>query len=427
MIPTFVGISLIFFFILQLAPGGPLEQDIRQFSQNGQSDMGSGCDASQELSPKTIEQLKKFYGFDRPIIERYLLWLGLWPRHFHEKEISPGDSYRVHLSYAQRGIQKFEIQKWVRLVQDGNQLYIVESAIGGDFAFDNYVELPRADKIKNWYPSRGWKIIPIEEGKYRVYKQKLSGIIQGNFGVSYVFRKPVSEIIANKLPISAYFGLVGFLLSYFISIPLGIKKAVHHKSLMDTTSSIMVFIGYSIPGFALGLLLLVLLAGSSFLNIFPLGGFHSLNWDELSFFGKIIDQVYHTILPIIAWSIGSFATLTILMKNSLIENLSQDYVRTAFAKGLSEKRVIMVHALRNSLIPIATNIGRVIGVIFAGSYLIEKTFNIAGLGLLSLNSLIFRDYPISLAFMVISTIIALIGNLISDIVYATIDPRIRFK
>ena len=425
MIPTFVGISLIFFFILQLAPGGPLDQHLQEVQGAG-GEVGSN-NSNQELSPKAMEQLKKFYGFDRPIIERYLLWLGLWPRHFHEKEISPGDSYRVHICFEERERQKFEVQKWVRLIQDDNKLSIVESAIGGDFAFDNYVELPRADKIKNWYPSRGWKIIPTEDGKYRVYKQKLSGIIQGNFGVSYIYRKPVSEIIVEKLPISAYFGLIGFLLSYMISIPLGIKKAIHHKSFMDTTSSVLVFIGYSIPGFALGLLLLVLLAGSSFLNIFPLGGFHSLNWADLTFFQKIVDQVYHTILPIIAWSIGSFATLTILMKNSLIENLNQDYVRTAFAKGLSEKRVIMVHALRNSLIPIATNIGRVIGVIFAGSYLIEKTFNIAGLGLLSLNSLIHRDYPISLAFMVISTFVALIGNLISDIVYAAIDPRIRFK
>ncbi len=169
------------------------------------------------------------------------------------------------------------------------------------------------------------------------------------------------------------------------------------------------------------------LGGGSFWDVFPLGDFRSPNFDDMSFFEQVYDQIHHTILPIISWFIGSFATLTILMKNSLLENLSQDYVRTAFAKGLSEKRVIFLHAVRNSLIPLASQIGLIIGVIFAGSYLIEKTFNIDGIGLLSFNSLLNRDYPIALGFLVISSVIRLIGNLISDITYAAIDPRIRFK
>jgi microcin C transport system permease protein len=177
----------------------------------------------------------------------------------------------------------------------------------------------------------------------------------------------------------------------------------------------------------LGAVLLVLLGGGSFWDVFPLGEFRSEGWANLPLWDKIVDQVYHTILPIIAWEVASFATLTVIMKNSLLENLGQDYVRTAFAKGLPEKRVIFTHALRNSLIPLATGIGGLIGLIFAGSFLIERTFNINGMGLLGYTSLMKRDYPVSLGFLVIGTVIGLLGNIISDIVYAAIDPRIRFK
>ena len=428
MIPTFLGISLIFFTILQMAPGGPLEQAVQQYSMAASQEGGGGASTMRmELSPRALEQLKKFYGFDKPVIQRYFLWLGLWPRELNERSMLPGESSRLHLRFVELGNKKYEVQKWIRLVREEDGLKVYESAVGADFAFGDYAELPPASRIQNWYPSRGWRIRPGEGESFVLYQPRLSGVLQGDFGTSYVFRRPVWDLIIEKLPISAYFGIVGFILAYSVSIPLGIRKAIHHNSLMDSTSSVLIFIGYSIPGFALGLMLLMLLASTSFLDIFPLGGFRSLNWDELSIFGKVLDQLHHTVLPIIAWTIGSFATMTILMKNSLMENLSKDYVRTAFAKGLSQRRVIFVHALRNSLIPLATNIGGILGILFAGSYLIEKTFNINGIGMLSLNSLISRDYPISLAFMVISTFIGLTGNLISDITYALIDPRIRFK
>ena len=432
MVPTFIGISLIFFVILQLAPGGPLEQELMRYRMSQATAEGGSSGGSryvnQDISPQALEQLKRFYGFDKPLLQRYLLWLGLWPRRMHEKVVEPGDAFRQRIRFETYENDRYEVQKWIRVtVSTDGGLEFHESAVGADFAFGDYVELPDAARIKNWYPVGGWKYEPVGDGSYRVFRTAFSGILQGNLGTSYTFRRPVGSIIVEKLHISAYFGLTGFLIAYIVSIPLGITKAVKHRSLMDTASSVLVFVGYSIPGFAVGLLLLMLLASSSFLDIFPLGGFRSLEWETLSFWGKVWDQIHHTILPIIAWSLGSFATLTILTKNSLIENLGQDYVRTAFAKGLSEHRVIFVHALRNSLIPLATNIGGIIGIIFAGSYLIEKTFNINGIGLLGLNSLIRRDYPISLAFMVISTIIGVTGNLISDISYALIDPRIRFR
>ena len=162
-------------------------------------------------------------------------------------------------------------------------------------------------------------------------------------------------------------------------------------------------------------------------DIFPLHGWRSENFSELTFLGQVWDQIQHAFLRILCYMVGSFATLTVLMKNSLMENLSQDYVRIAFAKGLSEKRVIFFHAVRNSLIPLATGIGGAIGVVLAGSYLIEKTFGIDGIGLLGFYALIDKDYNIMMGFLVIGVFIRLIGNLISDLTYALIDPRIRFK
>ena len=172
---------------------------------------------------------------------------------------------------------------------------------------------------------------------------------------------------------------------------------------------------------------IILFGGGSFWDVFPLGGFRSENFENFNLIEKISDQLYHTILPVISYLIGSFATLTILTKNSVIENLSQDYIKTAYAKGLSNKRVILNHAFRNSLIPIATGLGHFLSLILAGSFLIEKVFNLQGIGLLGYNSIIDRDYPVSLGILVLSSLLLLLGNLISDIIYTFVDPRVRFK
>ena len=276
--------------------------------------------------------------------------------------------------------------------------------------------------------------------------------VQLDFGQSYRTQEPVWGMIAERFPVSIYFGLIGFVLSYLICIPLGILKAIRHGSAFDVGSSAIVFVGYSIPGWAMGTLLLVLFGGGSLWNVFPLGKFRSAYWDDLpaivrqiedegavvdelgdfdwdsmSLAGRAIDQAYHTFLPVLCYMIGSFATLTVLMKNSLLENLGQDYVRTAFAKGLSERRVIFVHVLRNSLIPIATGLGHFLGLIMAGSYLIEKVFDIDGMGKLGYTSLLDRDYPVALGILMINAVLTLVGNIVSDLLYALIDPRIRFR
>jgi len=287
---------------------------------------------------------------------------------------------------------------------------------------------------------------------YVRYFHWLGRAVQLDFGKSYRTQEPVWGMIAARFPVSMYFGLIGFLLSYLVCIPLGILKAIRHGSAFDVGSSAVVFIGYSIPGWAMGTLLLVLFGGGSLWNVFPLGKFRSgywddlpaivrtledeaavtdedgdFDWDRMSFVSRAIDQVYHTFLPVLCYMVGSFATLTVLMKNSLMENLGQDYVRTAFAKGLSERRVIFLHVLRNSLIPIATGLGHFLGLIMAGSYLIEKVFDIDGMGKLGYTSLLDRDYPVALCILMVNAALTLFGNILSDVLYALIDPRIRFR
>ena len=259
------------------------------------------------------------------------------------------------------------------------------------------------------------------------YVRWLWGIVRLDFGRSYVYGEPVLDVITSKFPISIYFGLIGYFASWLVCVPLGVTKAIRHRTGYDTWTSVLVFIGYSIPGFVACLMLMVLLGGGSYFDILPLGGFRSDNWEQLGFFAKIIDQLRHTAIPVFGYLIGGFATMTILMKNSLLDNLGADYVRTAFAKGLSEKRVIFGHTLRNSLIPLTVGIGQALGLLFAGSFLIEKTCNIPGMGLLGYTSIIQRDYPVILGTLVFLVLIRLTGNIFSDIVWAMIDPRIRFS
>ena len=252
-------------------------------------------------------------------------------------------------------------------------------------------------------------------------------LLHFDLGRSYIYQDPVWDVIKSRFPISIFLGLTGFVMSYLVCVPLGVWKAVKHGSKLDFFSSFTVFLGYSIPGWALGTALLVLFGGGSFWSLFPLGGFRPDNWEYLGFFQKITAQIHYMFLPVLCYMIAEFATLTILTKNSLMENLGQDYVRTAFAKGLNERRVIFVHALRNSLIPIATGLGHVISLILAGSFLIEKVFNIDGMGYLGYTSILQRDYPVALGILVISSLLLLVGNILSDIVYVVADPRIRFK
>lgn len=252
---------------------------------------------------------------------------------------------------------------------------------------------------------------------------------------SYKWRDQTSwEVIASRFRVSVIFGSIGFVLTYAVCIPLGISKALRDGSSFDFASSLVVFTGYAIPAFAFGMLLKLCLCGASddlfglfpSRNWFPCSGFESESFGQLTAWGKFQDRVHHMFLPILCYMISNFAVLTLLMKNSLLEQISQDYVRTVLAQGGSPRRAIWGHALRNALIPIATGIGGILTVFFAGSVLIESVFEIPGMGKLSLDVIVSRDYAVFMAILSLTSVLALMGNIITDMTYVLIDPRINF-
>ena len=247
---------------------------------------------------------------------------------------------------------------------------------------------------------------------------------------SYAFpNKTAWQLIRERFHVSLVFGITGFVLSYLICIPLGIAKTLRHGQTFDVISSIIVFTGYAIPPFAFGMILKMLFCGTvdGFFDLFPVTGFHSDTFDRLSFIEQLLDIIHHMALPIICYIIGNFAVLTILMKNSLMEQLGKDYVRMVLAKGGSEKRAVWGHALRNALVPIATGIGSILTIMFAGSVVIEQVFEIPGMGRLSLEAIVGRDYPVFLGILSLTSLLGLLGNVLSDFCYVLIDPRINFQ
>ncbi|MET0530424.1 MAG: microcin C ABC transporter permease YejB [Microvirga sp.] len=249
-----------------------------------------------------------------------------------------------------------------------------------------------------------------------------------NFGKSYFRDISVLELIKEKLPVSISLGLWMTLLSYAISIPLGIKKAVRDGSSFDIWTSAIVIIGYAIPGFLFAILLIVLFAGGSFWQVFPLRGLTSEGWAFMPWYMQIVDYFWHLILPITAMALGAFATSTLLTKNSFLDEIRKQYVLTARMKGLSERQVLYGHVFRNAmLIVIAGFPGAFIGAFFAGALLIETIFSLDGLGLLSFESIVNRDYPVVFANLYIFSLVGLVVNLVSDLTYTWIDPRIDFE
>ncbi len=322
------------FTITRFVPGGPIERiiaDTRAMQtghQAGSSVSSTTTQGSgQPLSQEQIQKLKKYYGFDKPILTSYFLWLGK--------------------------------------------------------------------------------------------------VLKGDLGKSTRYYDPVWDMIKQRIPISLYFGILSLIMIYGVCIPLGFAKAVAHKTKFDTITSIIIFTGYAIPGWVAGVLMLVLFASNY--DLFPLGGVVSDLFDEMTLMEKARDIAWHTVLPLFSYVIGSFTVMTLLMKNTLMDNLSSDYVRTAIAKGVPFKKAIFNHAMQNSMIPLATSFGNNISIILMGSFLIEKVFNINGMGLLGYESILDRDYPVVMGILVISSLLFMVGNILSDICVAIVDPRVRFK
>lgn len=248
-----------------------------------------------------------------------------------------------------------------------------------------------------------------------------------DFGVSYYSHQKVVDLVVSKLPVSMSLGLWGFLIVYGVCVPLGIKKAVADGSRFDIISSTIILIGYAIPGFVLGILLIVLFGGGSFWSVFPLRGIVSDDWSELSVIMKVLDYLWHMVLPITSTAVGSLAVMTMLTKNSFLEEIGKQYVLTARAKGLSEGKVLYKHVFRNAIIPIITGFpGYFLASFFTGSLLIETIFSLDGMGLLAYSSVMNRDYPVVLGTLYFFTVIGLVARLLSDLSYAVADPRISF-
>jgi microcin C transport system permease protein len=247
------------------------------------------------------------------------------------------------------------------------------------------------------------------------------------FGESYFHKKSVIELILSKLPVSISLGVWTFVLTYAVCIPLGIAKAVRDGTPFDVATSSLILVGYAIPGFVLGIMLLVLFGGGSFWNIFPLRGLVSDNWEELNWGAKILDYLWHMVLPVTSLMIGSFAVMTLLTKNSFIEEIRKQYVLTARAKGLDDSSVLYRHVFRNAIIPLVTGFpAAFLTMFFTGALLVETVFSLDGLGLLSYQSILKRDYPVVLGTLYIFTLLGLLAKLITDVTYVLVDPRIQF-
>jgi len=280
------------------------------------------------------------------------------------------------------------------------------------------VDPKRIEQIKALY---GFDKPPTER-----FVQMLGQYARFDLGRSFFQNKSVGQLILEKLPVSISLGLWTFFISYLIAVPLGVAKAVRAGTRFDFVTTIIVLIGYAIPGFVLGVALLVIFGGQ--LQWFPLRGLTSVNWAELSWPARIVDYLWHITLPVTAMVLGSFAVTTMLTKNSFLEEIRKQYVLTARAKGLSEGRVLWKHVFRNALIPILTGFpAAFIGAFFTGALLIETLFSLDGLGLLSYESIIRRDYPVVLGSLFVFTLIGLFTKLISDLSYVWVDPRVKFE
>jgi microcin C transport system permease protein len=281
------------------------------------------------------------------------------------------------------------------------------------------VDAKRVEEIK--------KLYGFDKPAHERFLLMLTRYAQLDLGKSFFHNKDVWQLILEKLPVSITLGLWTFLLIYLISIPLGIAKAVRAGTRFDMITTFIVLLGYAIPAFVMGVVLLVLFAGGTLVQWFPLRGLTSLNWPELSLWGKITDYLWHITLPVASMVLGGFAVITILTKNSVLEEIRKQYVLTARAKGVDETKVLWKHVFRNAMIPIMTGFpAAFVGAFFSGSILIETLFSLDGLGLLSYESVIRRDYPVVLGSLFLFTIIGLLTTLIRDLSYLWVDPRVKY-
>ncbi len=435
--PTLLGITFLVFAITRFVPGGPMDRMLQQAAGNAES--GGAKKASNSagsgLSDEQLEELEEQFGLDKPIPIAYLQWLGAAPR---EVWLSKGEYGSRDDEAIGGGETDPENTATLVLKGDGRLVQVVKKdgrivsasykASGKDIAEDGWkirfeTEKDRQERFRRRSPEGAE--VPSYPPRAVAYKTRFSGLLQGDFGRSNVYNDPVWSMIMERVPVALYFGLLTAIFTYAISLPLGVLKALKHRTFIDSASSILIFIGYSIPGFALGAILLVHLGAR--MNLFPLFGFTSPDFAEMGTWDQVKDLAHHTVLPLLCYLVGSFAMLTMLTKNNLMDQLAADYVRTAVAKGVGFRKAVFGHAFRNSMIPIATSAGSLVEIFIGGSILIETVFDIQGFGLLQYQAVVNRDGPVIMGTLTIAAFLMLVGKVLSDVIVAMVDPRIKFK
>jgi microcin C transport system permease protein len=399
---TFVGITFVAFCFTRFVPGGPIEQAMAERQQAENRKQTSAARPSGPASPEELDNLRRRYGFDRPLLQAYAIWLGALP--------GPADWVTVRLDKDGRGQADVADDQ----AAGAPLKLILRSEQGGYAVTPADAKLIRPDWRAEAAPLPD---DPEKAPRVLVYRRAYAGLLQGELGDSTSSDRPVWNEIKERLPISAWFGAWSLLLAYSISIPLGVAKALKRDGWFDRGSSQVLFILYSIPGFILAVAALQFICFQ--LGWFPTKGF---DWESLTWGGRL----HHTVVPLTCEMVGAFTALTLFTRNGLLDNLAADYVRTAKAKGLSHGRIVFVHALRNALIPLAATFGGNLGFFLTGSFLIEVTFNIPGLGLLGYDALTHRNFPVFLGLLTLSSLAMLLGNIVSDLCVAAVDPRIRF-
>ena len=433
--PTMIGITLLVFTITRFVPGGPLDRMIQQAAEAQKGGRGHSSSNSQGgLSEEQLEELEEQFGLDQSTLVAYGQWLGVLPR---ETNISKGE-YGIQTDEMIGANLDFDNIAQVVLRGDGRMVHVkqtdgkVDSAVFADsgkavVAEKWKVRIETEKERQQRYLNRnaGSAKPPGYRPRAVVYQTHFAGLLQGDLGRSMIYQDPVGEMILSRMPVAMYFGLLTAIITYAVCLPLGVLKALKHRTFIDSASSVLIFLGYSIPGFALGAILLVHLGARA--NWFPLFGLTSSNFEHLNSWDQIKDLAHHTVLPLTCYVIGGFAMLTMLTKNNLMDNLAADYVRTAAAKGVSFRNAVFGHAFRNSMIPVATSIGGLVTIFVSGSMLIESVFDIQGFGLLEYQSVVERDVPVIMGTLTIAALLILIGNIISDLVVAMVDPRVKFE
>ncbi len=435
--PTLLGITFLVFAITRFVPGGPMDRMLQQAA--GSADAGGAKKASNSagsgLTEEQMEELEEQFGLDKAMPVAYLQWLGVLPR---EVRLSKGEFGKLGDGYIGGGGEDPDNTATLVLRGDGR---LVEVKKKGDAIISAKSRVDGAE-----ITAEGWKIrfesvkmrkdrfserspegakVPSYAPRAVAYRTNFSGLLQGDLGRSTVYNDPVGRMILDRVPVAMYFGLLTAIITYAVSLPLGILKALKHRTFIDSASSVLIFIGYSIPGFALGAILLVHLGAR--MNLFPLFGLTSPDFAEMTPWDQVKDLAHHTVLPLLCYLVGAFAMLTMMTKNNLMDQLSADYVRTAVAKGVGFRKAVFGHAFRNSMIPIATSLGGLVGIFIGGSILVERVFDIQGFGLLQYQAVIARDVPVIMGTLTIAAFLMLLGNVLSDMIVAMVDPRIKFK